>query len=160
MYDIFYPGINEEPFPYMADENLGVGAVYQIPKKEFEDVIMTYFKIDSKTLQTRTIYDAETLTYEYKPRGFYEIEYPEYPYPEVVSAAENSDGTITLTVHAVFPYNENSMVYTHEVLIRPSEGGGVQYVSNRMIPSADHREATWHTPRLTEEKWKELYGTE
>ena len=91
-YDIFYKMKNNQFSPYVADDNLGVGAIYQIPKAEFEDVIMTYFKIDSETLQSKTTYFSEDETYEYKPRGFYEIELHEIPYPEVVSYVKNSDG--------------------------------------------------------------------
>lgn len=160
MFDLLYPKLHNEKFPYVADDNLGIGAVYHIPKTEFENVIMEYFNIDSDKLQKKTIYDYQTQTYEYKPRGFYEIEYPEYPYSEVIGYTENSDGTITLTANVVFPYSGNSKVYAHEVVIRPLEDGRVQYVSNRIIPSEDNSEETWHTPRLTAEEWEELYGGE
>ena len=160
MYDILYPKVNGQYVPYAADDNLSVSAVYQIPKEEFESVIMKYFNIDSETLQSKTVYYSENSTYEYKPRGFEEVEYPEYPYSEVVGFSENSDGTITLTANVVFPYAGDSKVYAHEVVVRPLEDGGVQYVSNRIIPSrSDYRE-TWHTPRLTLEEWEELYGGE
>ena len=160
MYDLLYPKVNGTYTPYVADDNLGVGAVYRIPKDDFESVIMAYFNIDSETLQSKTIYYAEDETYEYKPRGFEEVEYPEYPYSEVVGFTENSDGTLTLTANVVFPYADNSKVFAHEVVVRPLENGGVQYVSNRIIPSEDNSEETWHTPRLTLEEWEELYGGE
>ena len=160
MYDILYPKVNGQYVPYIADDNLAVSAVYRIPKEEFESVIMKYFNIDSETLQSKTVYDSEDSTYEYKPRGFEEVEYPEYPYSEVIGYTENSDGTITLTANVVFPYSGNSKVYAHEVVVRPLEDGGVQYVSNRIIPSEDNSEETWHTPRLTLEEWEELYGGE
>ena len=160
MYDILYPKVNGQYAPYVADDNLSVSAVYQIPKEEFESVIMKYFNIDSETLQSKTIYDSENLTYEYKPRGFEEVEYPEYPYSEVVGFTENNDGTITLTANVVFPYAGDSKVYAHEVVVRPLENGRVQYVSNRIIPSEDNYRETWHTPRLTLEEWEELYGGE
>ena len=160
MYDILYPKANGQYVPYVADDNLSVSAVYQIPKEEFESVIMKYFNIDSETLQSKTIYDPESLTYEYKPRGFEEVEYSEYPYSEVVDFTENNDGTITLTANVVFPYAGDSKVYAHEVVVRPLEDGGVQYVSNRIIPSEDNCRETWHTPRLTLEEWEELYGGE
>lgn len=146
MFDLLYPKLHNEKFPYVADDNLGIGAVYHIPKTEFENVIMEYFNIDSETLQSKTVYDSEDSTYEYKPRGFEEVEYPEYPYSEVIGYTENSDGTITLTANVVFPYSGNSKVYAHEVVIRPLEDGRVQYVSNRIIPSEDNSEETWHTP--------------
>ena len=160
MFDLLYPKLHNEKFPYVADDNLGIGAVYHIPKTEFENVIMEYFNIDSETLQSKTVYDSEDSTYEYKPRGFEEVEYPEYPYSEVIGYTENSDGTITLTANVVSPYSGNSKVYAHEVVIRPLEDGRVQYVSNRIIPSEDNSEETWHTPRLTAEEWEELYGGE
>lgn len=62
VYDIFYPQMTGKQVPYSADENLGVGAVYQIPGEEFESVIMTYFKIDSQTLQFKTTYHPKDLT--------------------------------------------------------------------------------------------------
>ncbi len=133
-------------------------AVYRILKEEFESVIRTYFNIESDALKSKTVFHSEDETYEYKPRGFFEAEYPEYPFPEVVRYTENEDGTITLTVQVVFPYKSLSKVYAHEVVIRPLDNGGVQYVSNRIIPSEDNYEATWHKPRLTEGQWEEMYG--
>lgn len=158
MFDILYPKVKGEKVPYTPDENLGVGAVYQIPEDEFEDVIQSCFHIDSKTLQEKTVFHPENAAYEYKPRGFHEVEYPEYPYPEVVGCLKNSDGTITLTVNVVYPLTGNAKVYAHEVTVRPLENGEAQYVSNRIIPSQDNYRETWHTPRLTEERWMELYG--
>ena len=141
--------------------DLGIGSCWiHRAKEEFESVIMKYFNIDSETLQSKTIYDSENLTYEYKPRGFEEVEYPEYPYSEVVGFTENNDGTITLTANVVFPYAGDSKVYAHEVVVRPLENGRIQYVSNRIIPSEDNYRETWHTPRLTLEEWEELYGGE
>ena len=58
MYDLLYQKINGTYTPYVADDNLGVGAVYRIPKDDFESVIMAYFNIDSETLQSKTIYYA------------------------------------------------------------------------------------------------------
>ena len=108
MYDILYSKVKGQYVPYVADDNLSAGAVYRIPKEEFESVIMKYFNINSETLQSKTVYDPEDSTYEYKPRGFEEAEYPEYPYSEVVGFTENSDGTITLTANVVFPHSGNS----------------------------------------------------
>lgn len=158
MFDLLYPKVYGTNIPYVADDNLGVGAVYQIPKDDFERVILPYFDIDSETLQSKTIYNAEDKTYEYKPRGFEEVEYPEYPYSEVIGFTENGDGTLTLTPNVVFPYVGDSKVYAHEVVVRPLENGEVQYVSNRIIPSEDNCEETWHTPRLTAKEWDEIYG--
>ena len=55
MYDLLYPKVNGTYTPYVADDNLGVGAVYRIPKDDFESVIMAYFNIDSETLQSKAL---------------------------------------------------------------------------------------------------------
>lgn len=158
MFDIFYSLMKDETMPYVPDDNLGISAVYQIPKDEFENVIMTYFNIESEALQAKTIYNPDSETYEYKPRGFEEVEYPEYPFSEVVGYTENNDGTIILTVNVVFPYAGISKVYAHEVVVRPLENGAFQYVSNRIIPSEDNYNETWHVDRLTAAEWESLYG--
>ncbi len=69
-------------------------------------------------------------------------------------------GTDTLLVNVVFPAEDDSRVYAHEVVVRPLEDGGVQYVSNRVIPGEDNREAAWYMPRLTRDAWQEVYGAE
>ena len=160
MYDVLYENLNDEYVPYVAAVNAGEGVVYQIPEKEFESVIMAYFNVDSQTLRSKTVYSLNNRTYEYKPRGFYEVEYPEYPFSEVFDFTENSDGTITLIANVVFPYAGNPKVYSHEVIVRPFEDGRVQYVSNHVIPSEENEKETWHTPRLSAEEWEELYGGE
>ena len=160
LFDIFYHQIYGKEVPYEPSDNLGVGTVYQIPKVEFEHIMMAYLNIDSETLQQKTLYHTDTRTYEYRPRGFDEAEYPEHPYPEVVDYTENADGTITLLVNVVFPYEGLSKVFSHEVVVRPLENDGVQYVSNHVIPSEDNIEESWYKPRLTLAEWAEVYGAE
>ena len=143
---------------FSSGNAMGTSAVYLISKEKFERIIMTKFKITSEVLQTKTVYYPEERVYEYKPRGLEEVEYPEYPYPEVVGYVENSDGTLTLKVHAVFPYRGLSKVYTHEVTVRDTEDGGIQYVGNRILEPINNQEIVWHTPRLTRAEWEELYG--
>lgn len=160
LFDIFYRQIYGKEVPYEPSDNLGVCTVYQIPKEEFEHIMMTYLNIDSETLQQKTLYHTDAKTYEYCPRGFYEAEYPEHPYPEVVDYTENADGTITLLVNVVFPYEGLSEVFSHEVAVRPLKNDGVQYVSNHVIPSEDNIEESWYKPRLTLAEWAEGYGAE
>lgn len=158
MYDIFYPVVYKEAVPYEADDDLGTGAVYLIPKDEFENVIKSYFNIDSKILKQKAVYDSKASAYEYRPRGFYEVEYPEYPYSEVIKYTKNSDGTITLMVNVVFPYAMDSKVYVHELTLRTSGDGSVKYISNKIISSCNDDDIKWHTPRLTKKQWSEIYG--
>uniref|UniRef100_UPI003562F1FC DUF6070 family protein n=1 Tax=Enterocloster aldenensis TaxID=358742 RepID=UPI003562F1FC len=49
-------------------------------------------------------------------------------------------------------------MYAHELVVRPLEDGGVQYVFNKIIPAEDNSEETWHTPRLPMEEWEKMYG--
>ena len=82
---------------------------------------------------------------------------PDAIYPEVTAYRYNGDGTLTLTVHAVYPYGGTSRAVIHEVVIRPLENGGVQYVSNHIL-SAEEEDFIWYVPRLSEEEWEEIYG--
>lgn len=158
VFDRFYPTLYQQSVPYVADVNINVGVVYQIQEEEFENVVMLHIAIDKETLQAKTKYLPEEKAYEYRPRGFYEVEYPNIPYPEVVGYATNDDGTITLTVNAVYPSEGTSKAYTHEVVIRPLSDDRFQYVSNTVIPSKDDYGTGWHTDRLTDAVWEEIYG--
>ena len=158
IFDNFYPFLYAVPVPYVADDNLGVGTIYQIPEEIFENVIMTYFNVGKEALRRETTYIPEKAAYEYRPRGFYEVEYPDIPYPEVVDYTENQDGTITLIVNAVYPNSNTSMAYSHRTVICPLDGDYCQYVSNQMISLDDEYDIWWHSKRLTKEEWLELYG--
>lgn len=158
LFDVLYPEVYGQPLPYVADENCGVGAIYRILREEFEKVIMSRFRIDSETLQTKTTYFPQDESYEYRPRGLYDCEPPSYPYPEVVDYKENNDNTLTLTVNVVYPDNNTSKVYAHEVVVRPLADGSFQYVSNQVIPSENNQQESWHINRLTKEEWKAFYG--
>ena len=158
LFDRFYPITHSQPVPYMADEDLGVGAVYQIQGELFENVIGAYFNMDRETLRSKTTYLSELAAYEYRPRGFYEVEYPDIAYPEVVSYTENEDGTVTLYINAVYPGGNMSKEFAHITVIRPLSEESFQYVSNEItLPEGDH-DIWWHSNRLTEEEWKEVYG--
>ena len=164
VFDIFYPVLYKQPVPYIADENIGAGAVYQIPEEIFENVITTYFNIDRETLRRETAYSSENAAYEYRPRGFYEAEYPDTPYPEVVdyivsdADEENPEGTITLIINAVYPNGNTSMAYSHRTVIRPLNEDCFQFVSNQMISLEDDSDIWWHSDRLAKEEWLEVYG--
>lgn len=109
-------------------------------------------------LQSKTVYHPEEKRYEYKPRGLEEVEYPEYPYPEVTEYKKNANGTLTLKVNTVFPYRGISKVYTHEVTVRDTSGGEIQYVANRIVEPMKDQDIEWHKPRLTRAEWEAQYG--
>ena len=124
----------------------------------FEHVIERHLRTNHEELQRKAAYIPEDQTYEYRPRGFYEVEYPDIPYPEVVSYTENDDGTLALTVNAVYPEENTSRAYTHKTVVRPLDDGGFQYVSNQVIFPEGGCELWWHSDRLTEDQWKKVYG--
>lgn len=158
LFDKFYPERFQQSVPYTASENAAVGAVYHIPAKEFETVVALHFTVDTETLREKTDYLEDADAYEYRPRGFYETEYPNLPYPEVIGGAKNKDGTLTLLVNAVYPSMETSRAFAHELTVRPDAQGGFRYVSNRVLPSGQDYDTGWHTDRLTEEAWENVYG--
>lgn len=158
LFDKFYPEMFQQSVPYTTSENAAVGAVYHIPAREFEDVVSLHFAVGTETLREKTDYLEAANAYEYRPRGFYETEYPNLPYPEVISGAENGDGTLTLLVNAVYPSAETSRAFTHELTIRPDARGGFQYLSNRVLRSGQDYDTGWHTDRLTAEEWENVYG--
>lgn len=158
LFDKFYPEMFQQSVPYTTSENAAMGAVYHIPAREFEDVVSLHFAVGTETLREKTDYLEAANAYEYRPRGFYETEYPNLPYPEVISGAENGDGTLTLLVNAVYPSAETSRAFTHELTIRPDAQGGFRYLSNRVLPSGQDYDTGWHTDRLTAEEWENVYG--
>ena len=103
LFDILYSEVYGEESPYVIDENYEAEPISYIPKEEFEQVILSYFRISREVLQSKTTYNSERESYQYRPRGRDELESPEVPYPEVTDYAENEDETITLTVNVVFP---------------------------------------------------------
>lgn len=156
MFHILYPLIYRMPTPYEVSYE---GELYYVPQEEFERVVMSYFKIDSDTLRNKTTYLEDSKVYEYRTRGFNDWgNSPNIPYPEVVQYEENADGTLTLTVNVVYPVEKLSCAFSHEVVVRPLPDGGVQYVSNHVIWSADNIQPSWYTDRLTEEEREEFYG--
>ena len=175
LFDRFYPIMYGHPVPYVAGKNLGVSTVYQIPEKIFENVIRTYFNVDDETLHSKTTYVSEIAAYEYRPRSFYEAEYPDIPYPEVVRYTENPDGTVTLHINAVYPNGNTSKEFTHTTVVHPLKEGGYQYVSNEMgFPFAtdgtqgypedriaeENYNIWWHSDRLTQEEREKLFPNE
>ena len=80
------------------------GKLYWIPEEEYEKVITSYFRVEKEMLRAGKNYLKEEQAYAYRTRGFYDCACsPNNPYPEVVSYEEREDGTILLTVDAIWP---------------------------------------------------------
>lgn len=158
LFDKFYPEAFGQASPYTASTDAAIGTVWHVPETEFEKAASLHLAIDHAALRAKTKYLPEAGVYEYRPRGFYETEYPDLPYPEVVGGTENADGTLTLLVNAVYPAMETSRAFTHELTVRPDTQDGFQYVSNTVLHTDQDYDMGWHTDRLTEEEWKDVYG--
>ena len=76
-------------------------------------------------------YNADTDSYIFRPRGFYEFDYAEIPYPEVQAYEENADGSVTLFVNAVYPNGNTSKLFTQKVTVK-DEDGNIYYLSNEI----------------------------
>ena len=155
LFDRLYSLVYKKQIPYEAAYE---GEDYRIPADEFEKVILSCFHIDKEALRERLDYSKQDQVYEYQTRGFYDCaNSPNLPFPEVVNYQENRDGTITLTVNAVYPKEKTAKAFSHESVVRPLENGGFQYVSNHIIPSEQNVEPTWYKNRLTEEEREKYY---
>lgn len=156
-YDLFQPMYEMKygkEFPYRYTYT---GDFYEIPENEFEDIFMTYFQTDSSVLRQRTTYFAENHTYQYRPRGRYDFgTTANIPYPEVTDYEENEDGTLKLTVCAVWPQKNTAKALLSEVVIWPLSEERFQYVSNQIIPTEGQMEPAWYERRLTKEEWEQL----
>lgn len=161
-YDIFerlYQKYGVDITGDLSRETEGGGTVYQIPEDDFEKVIMGCFSVSSEELRKRARYSGDMGTYEYRPRGFYEIgSNAELPYPEVVAYEKREDGIMELTVNAVWPEGNTESVFQHKVAVRLLGEGKFQYVSNQIVSEEYHGNASWYVERLDDERWEEYYG--
>ena len=82
----------------------------------------------------------------------------------MVGGTENGDGTVTLTVDAVWKKKNTDKAFTHQVKIRPAEErkedmpqGSFVYLSNELLPF-EGSQIPAYIPRLTDEEWQKYYG--
>ena len=155
LYEKMYYMKYGKQVPYEA--NYG-GAEYEVPEDEFEEVIKTYLPFSNTEIEKGTFYNSDNKTFRYRPRGLYDCEFPYEPYPEVISYEKLQDGTLKLTVEAVWEIRMLDQAITSELMIKPMEDGSFQYLSNKVISSDQNANAGWYMPRLTEEEWEENYS--
>ncbi len=127
------------------------GKLYWVPEEEYEKVITSYFRVEKEMLRAGKNYMKEEQAYAYRTRGFYDCACsPNNPYPEVVSYEEREDGTILLTVDAIWPKESMEQAFCHEVVVEPLENGGFHYLSNRVLPLEGNVEPTWYVEKITD----------
>lgn len=154
VFALFYEEVCGRQNPYVIYADLSIGNEYQIPAKEFEEVVTAHFPISEEQLRSMLRYDADSECYLYRPRGYTESDYCEIPYPEVRSYSIE-DGIISLEVNAVFANDNTSRLFSHVVRLRDDDGK-ITYLSNT-VDTKDRDDLWWHTPRMTDEEWDENY---
>ncbi len=152
-YDIFerfYKETYGKACPYTMNDDLSIVNEYEIPAEEFENVIIQHFKVSSEELRMRCRYDTAKKVYIYRPRGFGEFDYAQIPYPEVIAYKENDDGSVTLTVNAVYPNRNTSKLFSHRVTVANLDGH-IYYLANEILGD-EELNLWWHADRLTDDE--------
>lgn len=134
------------------------GVTYMIEGKLYEKVFQEYLPVSTDVLQHVNVYDVSRQMYQYRTRGMFDHSVtPLVPFPEVVDAEYNADGTITLIVNAVSEKDESGRLFTHKVTIKEKENDGFEYVSNDVL-TMDKEGIYWYRDRLSDKEWQEHYG--
>lgn len=134
------------------------GVTYMIEGKLYEKVFQEYLPVSTDVLQHVNVYDVSRQMYQYRTRGMFDHSVtPLVPFPEVVDAEYNADGTITLIVNAVSEKDESGRLFTHKVAIKEKENDGFEYVSNDVL-TMDKEGIYWYRDRLSDKEWQEYYG--
>lgn len=127
---------NPEGYRYNADEHC-----FEIPAREFEEIILSYFDIDRQTLRSLAGYDPGTNTYPWRQIQSNELVSLLHYYtmePEVTASRLGDDGTIILTVQVLSTDLKTDCLFSHEVTVRPQEDGGFQFVANRVLSQTEY----------------------
>lgn len=114
-------------------------------------------KLESEVLESNAIYNAETKTYLYRPRGLYDYGSTYEPYPEVVSYEKMDDGKIKLIINAVWERTMQDNAMTSELVIQPLDNNRFHYISNQVIKSNLDDTSKWYRNRLTYGEWNKIY---
>ncbi len=96
-----------------------------------------YLDISGDTLRARSDYSSSRGGYYFlgTQRDYYSVT-PHWPEPEIVDYWNNSDGTLTMRVNAVYEWGGTDCLFTHEVTVRETETGFV-YVSNSVLSGGE-----------------------
>ena len=110
--------------------------LHGIPAEEFENTIMDYIPVSREEIRQWTVFNEGRQVYRWERLGCgnYAPSFFGTSVPEVTQIRENEDGTFTLTVDAVCQMILcNDAVITHELTVRLSENGDIQYLENRIL---------------------------
>ena len=96
--------------------------------------MLPYFALSPDTLRALAGFDAETETYPWRPIETNDMERYDYPAiePYITQIREKKDGTKTLLVSCLSTDVPTDCLFSHELTVRDTSGGGFQFVSNRV----------------------------
>lgn len=106
----------------------------------YERIMTTYFPVSIEQLREKCGYDEKSDSYAYDM--IFSRQYP--PFGEVVDYTENDDGTLTLTVDAVWADYNSDLAFTNRVVVQPFADGTFRYLSNAI------EEKELEVPKVTE----------
>ena len=131
---------------YFQDE----AGIFHIPAAEFEAAVLPYFALSPQALRDRAGFDAETQTYPWRPIETNDMERYDYPAvePYITKIQKNADGTKTLLVSVLSTDVPTDCLFSHELTVRDTSGGGFQFVSNRVTFQTEYGLPN-STPRLS-----------
>lgn len=111
----------------------------RIPAEVFEGAILPYFQISLEEFRHICQYDQTSGTYPWRAVHGDDLTAWKYPMcePEILSVAENSNGTITLEVQVCSPDLKTNRLFCHTLTVRPLEGDAFQYVANKVTYVSD-----------------------
>ncbi|POP33580.1 hypothetical protein C3B58_06745 [Lactonifactor longoviformis] len=136
MEELDYNGIFQYLYPMEYQKNFPSDQYGEgIPGEEFENLLTKYLPVTGEQLKEYAVYDPKEQRYgwvrlgcgNYIPNAFGNSE------PEITDMRENEDGTVTLTVDAVCVMTGNDKAMSHELTVRFTEEGGIQYVKNQIL---------------------------
>lgn len=120
------------PMKYGTSPKAAV-TIVEIPDEDYEAVIQSYLRIGKEELRNLAGFDATARSYPWRERGMYEFPGFILPCPEVTSYKENEDGSITLTVEAVWADENTDCAFVHEVTVLPQDNKHFFYLSNHIL---------------------------
>lgn len=106
-----------------------------IPAEEFESLIRSYLPVTTEQLRQYAVYNSMAGTYDWRKLGTlnYAPNVVGTSVPEIVGIKENEDQTVTIYIHAVCEMAGKDKVMSHELTVKFTESGGIQYLGNEMI---------------------------
>lgn len=118
----------DNPYPALDGTSYSL-----VPKAEFEALVSKYIDADSDALFAASIYNAGHSAYPINVTSAHLDD--SVPIPEVTAVREYADGSVTLTVDALYVERATDCAFTHVVTLVPRPDGTMAIAANERIYS-------------------------